>query len=105
MSTVPAAGWTGGPPAPRESTNAIVALVLAIGSFVVCPVVFAVVALVMCSSASREIEESRGWVTGSGLVTAARILAWINIALAVAAVVVGLLVVLVVGVSTTQVSG
>ena len=75
---------------PRDSSNAIVALILAIGSFVVCPIVLAIVALVLANKASQEIASSQGWVRGSGLVTAARVLAWINIGLAVAGILVAL---------------
>ena len=69
---------------------AIVALVVAIASFVVCPVILAVVALVLCSSARRNINASGGTLGGSGLVTAARIVAWINIGFAV--LIVGLII-------------
>lgn len=87
-------------PVPRTSSNAVVALVLAIASWAVCPIVPAVVALPVSSSAQREIDASGGWVTGTGLVQAARILAWINIGLGVLGVL-GLLVV----VLTASVSG
>ena len=62
---------------------AVVALVVAVASFVVCPVILAVVALVLSSSAKRNIDNSRGTLSGAGLVTAARIVAWINIGFAV----------------------
>ena len=68
-------------PSPRTSSTAIVALVLAISSFVVCPVVAPIVALVLASTANREIAESGGWITGEGLVSAAKIIAWINLAI------------------------
>ena len=55
------------------------ALVCAIGSWVLLPVVLAVVALALASTADRSIAESQGWRTGSGLVTAARVLAWVNL--------------------------
>ena len=90
----PPAGYPSGPPAygspsgygpgqgPQQtSTRAIVALVCAVGSFVVFPLVPAIVALVLAPGATREIEESGGRLTGEGLVTAARITAWINIGL------------------------
>ena len=44
------------------------------------PIVAAIVALVFASKAKKEIEQSGGWQTGSGFVTAAKIIAWINIA-------------------------
>jgi preprotein translocase subunit SecG len=70
-------------PRPQSSSDAVVALVLAIGSWVVCPVVLAIVALVFASKAKRTIEASNGWVEGSGMVTAAKIIAWINIILGI----------------------
>lgn len=70
----------------ETSSKAIVALVLAIGSFVVLPFVTAIAGLVLASSARREIDESGGRLTGEGLATAAKVLSWINIALCVAAV-------------------
>ena len=66
---------------PRTSSNAVVAVVLAICSFLACPVVPAIVALFLARSAEREIAASGGWVTGEGLVKGARIASWINIAL------------------------
>ncbi|MCW2613454.1 MAG: putative rane protein [Frankiales bacterium] len=84
-------GW--GPPVqpygapPQTETKAVVALVLAIGSFVVLPVVAAVAALVVASGARRDIDASGGRLTGAGLVTAARVISWINLGLAMATVV------------------
>jgi hypothetical protein len=60
-----------------------VALVLSICSFVFCPIVPAVIALVLASSAQREIDSSNGWVTGTGMVQAARIVSWVNIGIGV----------------------
>lgn len=64
---------------PRNSGTAIAALVCAIGSFVFCPFVLAIVALVLCASAGKEIRQSGGAVTGDGMVRTARILAWVSI--------------------------
>lgn len=73
-------GYGGYPqPQPQTSSDALVALVLAIVSWAVCPFVLAIVALVFANKASRAIAASNGWLTGSGMVTAARIIAWINI--------------------------
>ena len=66
---------------PTTSATAIVGLVLAALSFISCPIVLSIVALVLAHNAAKEIKESNGWVTGEGLVTATRVLAWINIAL------------------------
>ena len=83
----PAGGYAPAPaygvpqaPMPQTNNNAIIALVLSIVSWAVCPIVAAIVALVFASKAKKEIEQSGGWQTGSGFVTAAKIIAWINIA-------------------------
>lgn len=80
-------------PTPQSSSSAVVALVLSIASWVVCPVIPAIVALVFANKADREIAASNGWLTGGGMVTAAKIVSWINIGLYAALVAVGLLVV------------
>ena len=64
---------------PKTSNNAVAALVLSIVSWVFCPIIPAIIALVFASKARREILASNGWVTGTGLVTSAKIVAWINI--------------------------
>jgi len=58
--------------------------VLSIVSFVVCPVIPAIVALVLASSAKRNIDASGGALDGAAMVTAARIISWINIGLCAA---------------------
>jgi hypothetical protein len=55
--------------------------VLAIASFVVCPLVPAIVALVLAHTSQQKIEASGGRLTGEGLNTAARIIAWIHLGL------------------------
>jgi len=84
-----AAPGTAGYPAqlPKWSTYAVVSLVLAIGSFVLCPVILAIAALVVASSADREIKASNGWITGDGIVKAAKIIAWINIAITIVGII------------------
>lgn len=82
-SYAPAAG------AAQTSSNAIIALILAIVSWVVCPVIPAVVALVLAHSAAKEIAASGGRIQGAGLVTASRIVSWINIGFFAAVMVVG----------------
>jgi len=69
------------PPAPANDGNAVAALVLSIASFVVCPFVAAIVALFLAQSAKRDILASNGTKGGLGLVTAAKVIAWTNIAL------------------------
>lgn len=82
-------------PTPQTSNSAIVALVLSIVAWVVCPIIPAIIALVFASKADKEIAASNGWVTGGGLVTAAKIVSWINIGLYAAIIAIGLLVVII----------
>ncbi len=70
-------------PQPQTSSDAIIALVLAILSWAFCPFVMAILALVFASKASRAIAVSNGWLEGAGMVTAARIIAWINIVIGI----------------------
>ena len=79
---------------PSTSSNAIVALVLSIVSWVVCPVIFAIVALVFASKADKEIASSSGRIGGGSLATASKILSWINIGVFAALFVLGILVLL-----------
>src|SRR5437016_8167285 len=75
----PAYGGYGGYPYARQTEGtAIAALVLAIVSFVLCPVIPAIVALVLCSTATRNIQQSGGAKEGEGLVKAAQIIARLN---------------------------
>jgi hypothetical protein len=66
-------------PATRTSTNAIIALVLSIVSWVICPVIPAIVALILAQQGAKEIAAAPDRVSGTGLVTAARWISWINI--------------------------
>ncbi len=76
---------------PGASSNSIVALVLSICSWVVFPIVFAVIALVFASKAEKEIAASNGSVGGGAFVTASKIVSWINIGFYAALVILGLL--------------
>jgi hypothetical protein len=60
---------------------AIAALVRSIASWVVCPVIAAIVALALAHAAGNRIDASAGQKTGNGLVTAAKIVAWIHLVL------------------------
>lgn len=88
-----------GPPAPafapRTSGNAVAALILAILSWVFCPIVLAIIALVLASKADREVADSDGTITSSGLSLTAKIVAWVNIGVAAAGIVVGIIVLLI----------
>ena len=81
---------------PQTSGSAIVALVLAIASWAVCPLILAIIALVFASKADREIASAGGAVQGGGLITAAKILSWINIGIYVAILVVTAIVLIIV---------
>ena len=65
---------------PRTEGNAIAALVLSICSWVVCPVITAVIALALAHAAGNKIDASQGRLTGDGLVRAAQIVAWVHLA-------------------------
>ncbi len=65
----------------RTDTKAIIGLVLAIASWVMCPVLAAVIALVLASQSNREIDASQGTLEGRGLNTATKWVAWLNIVL------------------------
>jgi hypothetical protein len=71
-------GYPGYAP-PATEGNAIAALILSIASFLVCPIITAIIALVLAGSAKRNILASGGAKQGLGMVTAARIIAWANI--------------------------
>ncbi|MGE5763845.1 MAG: DUF4190 domain-containing protein [Mycobacterium leprae] len=98
-----APGYSGYGPAPRTtSATAIVALVLAILSFPVCPVIFAIISLLLAKSADREIAESGGTKEGEGLVRAARIISWVNIGLVGLAALAFVIAAVVAGVGATR---
>ena len=88
QAPVPPPAYT---PMPQTSNSAIIALVLSIVSWVVCPIIPAIIALVFANKADKEIVASNGWVTGGGLVTAAKIVSWINIGLYAALIAIGLI--------------
>ena len=68
------------PSAASTEPLAIVALICAIGSWVLVPVVLAIVALVLAHQAERSIAASGGWREGKSMVSAARVVAWIHLA-------------------------
>lgn len=69
-----------GPP-PQTEGSAVGALVASIISWVMCPIIPAIVALVMIPGAKRKIDASQGRLTGEGLLTAAKWISWINLAM------------------------
>jgi hypothetical protein len=82
-------GYTGGyasgyPGAyPQTEASAIIALVLSIVSWVICPFIPAVIALFLASSSKAKIRAFPHRYTGLGLITAANIISWINIGVTV----------------------
>ena len=76
-------------PTTRTSSDAIVAFVLSLVSWVACPIVFAIVALIFATRAEKAMSESESNLTGSGLNLAAKLIAWINIGFWIAVLVIG----------------
>lgn len=77
----PAPAGYGAPFAQRETDQtAVIALVCSVLAWIVCPIVLAIVALVLAGNADKSIAASGGAKTGEGLAKAARIISWINIA-------------------------
>ena len=83
----PVAGSTA--PLARTSSEAVVAFILSLVSWAVCPVIFAAVALIFAAKASKTIDASGGQINGGGLNMAAKIISWVNIGFWIAIVVVG----------------
>lgn len=75
----PGYAGSGGSHEAQTETNAVIALVCAVLAWTFCPVILAIVALVLASNAERNIAESGGTKTGESLVKASRIVSWINI--------------------------
>ena len=75
-------------PVQTTSTMAIVGLVLAVASWILCPIVLAIVALILAKKSQDEIAVSGGRVGGEGLNTATKIVSWINIGLYAAVIVI-----------------
>jgi uncharacterized membrane protein len=72
-------------PAPTDG-SATGALVCSILSFVVCPLVLAIVGLVLASGAKKRIRASGGAIGGEGLANAATVISIINIVLTALAI-------------------
>ena len=79
-------------PAPNTSVMAIVALVLAVASFALCPLLPAIASLILAHLADKEIRGSNGALQGQGLSTAAKIVSWVNIGISVAVSIIALVV-------------
>ncbi|MFA7324241.1 MAG: hypothetical protein WC005_07780 [Candidatus Nanopelagicales bacterium] len=73
----------------HTSGDAIAAFVLALVSWVACPIIFAIVALVFAMKADQAITAAPNLVTGGGLNLAAKLIAWINLGFWLALLVIG----------------
>lgn len=67
---------------PLTNSLAVASLVLSALSFVLLPIIGAILGIVLGYQARREIKTARPQQTGEGLATAGIILGWINVALA-----------------------
>jgi hypothetical protein len=94
----PAYGYGYAPP--QTEGTAVGALIASILAWVVCPLIPAIVALVLIPGARRKIDQSNGRLTGEGLLTAAKWIAWINVALW-AVLIVGFIVLVIIGAATS----
>jgi hypothetical protein len=74
-------GGYGGPP--QTEGKATAALVVAVVGLFICSLVGGIIALVLAGQADRSIAASGGARTGGGVLKAAKIVAWIDIALGV----------------------
>jgi hypothetical protein len=77
----PAEQLTAGTPGPQTDGKAVAALVCAILSWFVGPIVLAIVALFLARSAEKAIAAAPSELTGQGLVSGARWVAWIHLVL------------------------
>jgi len=74
---------------PKTSGLALASLICGITAWTILPIFLnAIAAVITGSMAKKEIKESNGTITGSGMATAGLILGWVQIGLAILAVVV-----------------
>ena len=76
-------------PAKTTSSDAIVAFILSLVSWAVCPIIFAIVALIFAAKADRAMSAAPNSVAGGGLNLAAKLIAWINIGFWLALIFIG----------------
>ena len=77
----------GYPAARQTDSKAVIGLVLAISSWLVCPLITAIIALVLAGQSNRAIDASGGRLEGRSMNTATKVIAWINIVLSVLALI------------------
>jgi hypothetical protein len=73
----------GYPTAPQTESKAVIGLVLAIASWLMCPFILAIAALVLAGQSNRAITASGGRLEGRSMNTATKVIAWINIVLSI----------------------
>jgi hypothetical protein len=73
--------WTGYQPAPPTPGNAIASLILGIVSIVLCPIITAVIGLILGYQSKREIDNSGGRLGGRGVALGGIITSWIGLAI------------------------
>ena len=73
---------------PKTSGSAITSLVFGILTWTFLPFIGAIVAVVTGNNAKKEIKNSNGSITGSGMATAGLILGWVHLGLTILAVVI-----------------
>lgn len=78
----------------RSSTLAVLSLIAGIASFFIIPLIGAIAAIIMGGMAKKEIRNSAGAITGLGMANWGVILGWINIAISLIGLCIGLLAVL-----------
>lgn len=66
---------------PKNDDGAVTSLILGIASFLVCPIVLAVPAIIVGNTAKSRIAQSGGTLIGDGLATAGIVCGWINVVL------------------------
>lgn len=67
----------------QSSTMALISLIAGIATWVLLPIVGAIVAVITGHMAKREIRDSAGQLTGNGLATAGLVLGYLQLALVV----------------------
>ncbi|HOQ99349.1 MAG TPA: DUF4190 domain-containing protein [Anaerolineae bacterium] len=79
------------PPAPTQSSSmATISLIMGIASWVILPVIGAIVAVITGHMARREINASMGRITGGGQATAGLVLGYLQLGLAAVSLCLGI---------------
>jgi hypothetical protein len=88
---------------PKTSGLALASLICGITAWTILPIFLnAIAAVITGSMAKKEIKESNGTITGSGMATAGLILGWVQIGLAILAII-GFIILLVAAPSVTNI--